>query len=637
VTRLPTHVWGFPPGGPRIFIPRGAAPIPRPVEWLVSPACAIAIACHPPDGFPRLVPDFQDEVRAAGVSRGMSAANITIVTACDPADLPDDPALLKAMLAEALAALRASRQEGDHLRQRVDQLLRRLFGRRSERVNPDQLLLFAELPADEAATPATPTDAEETAKPRRKGHGRQQLPKHLPRDRRVYELSEAERLCHSCGKARVVVGQEVSEQLDYEPASLTVVEHVRLTYACPCCEKQRQAGAPAAPAAPVTPNTAAVPFSAAQLNDPATTVLIPVPSMVSTFLTASRPPSPIARGLAGPGLLAHLIVSKFCDHLPLYRCERMLARFGVTLSRSTMCDWLAQSAALLRPLWELLKGRVQQSRVIQTDDTPVRVQAQTGAAAHQGRLWVQVGDAGHPGRVYFYSPNQEGQWPQAFLKGYKGFLQADAYTGYDALFASGAVVEVGCWAHARRKFFEAQKTDPENALYALGVIRQLYAVEREATEEAKKQELSRADFEALRLRLRQDKAVPLLKSFGEWLDKQAAAVLPKSPLAEAVGYARNQWAALQVYATAGFLEIDNNPAERALRAVAIGRKNYLFFGSDLGGETAAVLYTFTQTCQALGVEPWRYLRDVLERLPAQGQRAAVAAERSGEVAAPSSR
>ena len=550
----------------------------------------------------------------------MTPAAATAVSAVDPTDLPDDTALLKAMLAEALAALRASRNEAEQLRQRMDQLLRRLFGRRSERLNPDQLLLFDDPSANEAVAPATPTDAEEAAKPRRKGHGRQQLPRHLPRDRRVYELSEAERLCHGCGKARVVIGQEMSEQLDYEPASLTVVEHVRLTYACPCCEKRRQAGAaapvePTARPAAATLNTAAAPFSAAELKDAATTALIPVTPMVSTFVTASRPPSPIARGLAGPGLLAHVIVSKFCDHLPLYRCERMLARFGVTLSRSTLCDWLAQSAALLRPLWELLKGRVQQSRVIQTDDTPVRVQAQAGAAAHQGRLWVQVGDAGHPGLVYFYSPNQEGQWPQAFLKGYKGFLQADAYTGYDALFATGTVMEVGCWAHARRKFFEAQKADPESALYALGVIRELYSVEREATEQAKAQKLSRADFEALRLRLRQERSVPLLTSFGAWLEKQAASVLPKSPLAEAVGYARNQWAALQVYTTAGFLEIDNNPAERALRAVAIGRKNYLFFGSDLGGETAAVLYTFTQTCQALGVEPWRYLRDVLERLP----------------------
>jgi hypothetical protein len=243
------------------------------------------------------------------------------------------------------------------------------------------------------------------------------------------------------------------------------------------------------------------------------------------------------------------------------------------------------------------------------------VQAQAAIAAHQGRLWVQVGDAAHPGLVYFYSPNREGQWPQTFLKGYDGFLQADAYTGYDALFASGAVVEVGCWAHARRKFFEAQMTDPEGALYALAVIRQLYAVERQAAEQVAELRLPRAEAETLRLRLRQAQSVPLLKSFGEWLDKQAAVLLPKSPLAEAVGYARNQWAALQVYTTAGFLEIDNNAAERALRAVAIGRKNYLFFGSDVGGDTAAVLYTFTQTCRELGVEPWRYLRDVLEQLP----------------------
>lgn len=364
---------------------------------------------------------------------------------------------------------------------------------------------------------------------------------------------------------------------------------------------------------------------------------------------APRPPAPIARGLAGSGLLAHLIVSKFCDHLPLYRCERMLARFGVSLSRSTLCDWLAQSAVLLRPLWELLRLRVLQSRVIQTDDTPVRVQAQAGVAAHQGRLWVQVGDVDHPCLVYRYSPNREGQWPQTFLGGYSGFLQGDAYAGYDALFITGAVVEVACWAHARRKFFEAQQTDPENALYALAMIRQLYAVEKEVAIAANKLELSRAEFEVLRLRLRQEKSVPLLKSLGEWLEKQAMMALPKSPLGEAVGYARNQWAALQVYTTAGFLEIDNNAAERALRAVAIGRKNYLFFGSDVGGETAAVLYTFTQTCQALGVEPWRYLRDVLARLPnhpperlaellpdlwAQVQRAATVAESPGNVAAP---
>jgi len=525
--------------------------------------------------------------------------------------LPDDAAFLKSMLTEALIALHVSRQEGDQLRARIDQLLRRLFGRRSEHLDPSQLLLFGPLQEEEEAPPAPPADAKEPGQRRRKGHGRQQLPSHLRRDRRLHELSAAERACQGCGQLRIVIGQEVSEQLDYEPASLVVIEHVRMTYACPCCEKQRQA-AKTATADAATASAPGVP--AAAVVDPATIAVVPTPRL-STFITAPRPPWPLARCLAGPGLLAHVIVSKFCDHLPLYRCERILARFGVKLARSTLCDWMAQAAGLLRPLWHLLHQQVLQSRVVQTDDTPVRVQARAAAAAHQGRVWVQVGDASHPGWVYFYSPNREGQWPQRFLQGYKGYLQADAYTGYDALYATGTIIEVGCWAHARRKFFEAKNADPEPALYALGVIRRLYEVEWEAAKQAEKQKLSAADAEALRLRLRQEKSVPLLNAFGVWLEARAELSLPKSPLGEAVTYAWNQWAALRVYTTAGFLEIDNNAAERALRAVAIGRKNYLFFGSDVGGETAAVLYSFTQTCKELGVEPWRYLRDVLERLP----------------------
>lgn len=560
----------------------------------------------------------------------MSTAT-TSVPVCDPARLPDDPALLKAMLAEVLALLHASRHEGAQLQARLDQLLRRLYGRRSERLDANQLLLFDLAAA--AVTPPPPAeggDPDPTAKPRRKGHGRRPLPAHLPRDRRVYELSAAERACGHCGQLRVVIGQETSEQLDYQPASLLVIEHVRLTYACPCCEKQRRAAGAAAaapapdlavPAAPAP--DPAVPLATFPLSDPAATRLVPVPpdgpgdvghGLASTFVTAPSPASRLARGLAAPGLLAYVIVSKFCDHLPLYRCERILARLGVPIARSTLCDWLAQSAGLLRPLWELLCAQVLLSRVLQTDETGVRVQGRDDGEA-PGRLWVQCGDWEHPYLVYRYSINKEGQWPQSFLAGYQGYLQGDAYAGYDALFATGRIVEVGCWAHARRKFYDARTTDPENALYALGVIRLLYKVEKEARQQAREQQLSRADFEALRLRLRQEKSVPLLKKFGEWLGERAKAVLPKSPLAAAVGYARNQWAALQVYATAGFLEIDNNAAERALRPVAVGRKNYLFFGSDVGGETAAVLYSFVQTCRGLGIEPWRYLRDVLGRLP----------------------
>src|SRR5262245_2364483 len=283
----------------------------------------------------------------------MSPGAATAVPVTDPADLPDDPALLKAMLTEVFAALRASRQEGERLRQRLDQLLRRLYGPRSERLNPDQPLLFDEPFAEGEVTPLPPRDPGEPAKPRRKGHGRQQLPRHLPRERRVYELSEAERRCHGCGQARVVIGQEVSEQLDYEPASLMVIEHVRLTYACPCCEKQRQTGT----RAPTTPNAATAAPSLADSNDRGAMCPPPRGPAAPTFLTAPRPPATIPRGLAGPGLLAHIIVSKFCDHLPLYRCERMLARFGVNLSRSTLCDWLAQSAALLRRSEERRVGK----------------------------------------------------------------------------------------------------------------------------------------------------------------------------------------------------------------------------------------------------------------------------------------
>ena len=271
----------------------------------------------------------------------MTTPAATTVTACDPARLPDDAALLKAMLAEVLAALHSSRHESAQLRIRMDQLLRRLYGRRSERLDAHQLLLFDLLP--EAAADVTPPadggdgDASTDSKPRRKGHGRRSLPAHLPRDRRVYELSEAERACGHCGQLRVVIGEETSEQLDYVPAALQVIEHVRLTYACPCCEKKRRV-APATHTTPPTPEPA-VPLTATPLSDSAETRLVPVSAggdngvirLAPTLVTAPPPASRLPRGLAGPGLLAHLIVSKFCDHLPLYRCERILGRFGVSL------------------------------------------------------------------------------------------------------------------------------------------------------------------------------------------------------------------------------------------------------------------------------------------------------------------
>jgi hypothetical protein len=313
--------------------------------------------------------------------------------------------------------------------------------------------------------------------------------------------------------------------------------------------------------------------------------------------------------------LAHIIVSKYGDHLPLYRLEHIFDRWGVRLTRQTQCDWLRASAALLQPLYQLLRERVLQGWVVGNDDTPVGVQEAGRGHTRTGRVWVAVGDLFAPYLVYDYTPNREQTGPLNFFRGYVGYLQADAYAGYDALYASGRVVEVGCWAHVRRKFYEAQATDPERACYVLGVIRQLYAVERQAEEAIAQRCLGREEGWWLRLRLRHEQAVPLLTRLCQWLHEQRDKVLPKSPIGEAIGYACNHWAALMRYTTQGYLAIDNNAAERALRAIAVGRKNYLFFGSDVGGETAAGLYSFVQTCKRLQIEPWRYLRDVLERLP----------------------
>jgi transposase len=541
------------------------------------------------------------------------------------ATLPDDAAVLKRMLAELLVALRTSRRENEQLQNRLDQVLRRLYGPRAERFDPQQPLLFA-TPAVEPAVPPPPvaaaTDEAEPAGPRR--HGRQRPPAHLLRDRRVYELTEVERRCPCCGAARVVLGQETSEQFDYVPASLRVIEHVRLKYACPRCQQQHGGASAEAPAAlaepPAATAPASAPVAAPELTDTSRLMLVPVTDATdngwcSTFVTAPRPAQGVPRCLAAPGLLAHVIVSKFVEHLPLYRLERQFAWQGVPLARQTLCDWLARAAELLRPLVEVMIQQVLRSLVIQTDDTPVPVQRASRDQTRQGRVWLYHGDVAHPYLVYQYSPNREQHWPQTFLHEYSGFLQADAYAGYDALFSTGRIVEVGCWAHARRKFFEAQTTDPERALYVLGAIRQLYAVDKRARQEQTRRALAEAEYWTLRQRWRQEQSVPVLTTLGQWLRAQQSQVLPKSPIGEAIGYALNQWEALLRYTTQGFLEIDNNAAERALRPIAIGRKNYLFFGSDVGGETAAVLYSFVQTCQHLSVEPWRYLRDVLERLP----------------------
>jgi len=287
----------------------------------------------------------------------------------------------------------------------------------------------------------------------------------------------------------------------------------------------------------------------------------------------------------------------------LYRQEGIFGRHGVELSRKTLCGWMAQSAWLLEPIWKAMKAEVLKSRVIQTDDTTVPVLDRRLDRARTARLWVYLGDRDHPYAVYDYTADRSRDGPERFLSGYKGYLQADAYSGYDRIYSRG-VVEVGCFAHARRKFYEARTSDPERAHEALARIRSLYALETEG----------KGLSEEARLALRRERSVPLLERLGIWLEEQSRLVLPKSPIGGAIGYARSNWRALNRYTEAGFLAIDNNASERAVKPVAIGRRNWLFAGSEGGGRTAAVLFSLVSTCRALKMDPFAYLRDVLDRI-----------------------
>jgi hypothetical protein len=320
------------------------------------------------------------------------------------------------------------------------------------------------------------------------------------------------------------------------------------------------------------------------------------------------PPKPVPGGIAGPGLVAFVLVSKFADHLPLYRLEDILTRHDVFLARSTLCDWVKNAAELLKPLADLQKTRVLQSPVVWTDDTPVTVLGGEEPGSAKGRFWVYIGDDLHPYSVYDFTMSRSRDGPAAFLADYHGFLQADAYGGYDGIYlgSNGTIVEVACWAHARRKFYEARSSAPREANQVLEWIRQLYDIEDRA------REFTAAERQALRQR----ESVPILERIETYLDELSGRVLPKSALGKALTYARNQRTALRQYVTDGRLTIDNNVSERTLRLQALGRKNWEFLGSSEAGPRAAVLFTILAGAKRHHLEPWAYLRDVLLRMSA---------------------
>jgi transposase len=487
-----------------------------------------------------------------------------VLPALDIAKLPDDVDALKGLIAE-LHAQYSTMLESLH--QQILTLQRLQFGHKSERLAGQ-----AELFAEPIALPVPPLERERVSYERNRP-GRPRLPKDLPRQRIDYELDEAEKASFDSVRR---IGEEISETLDYTPAKLVVIEHARAKYVC---ERDGE----------------------------------------STIRIAHAEPSPLPKSNASAGLLAQVVVAKYADHIPLHRQEAIFGRHGVAIPRQTLCEWALGAAELLAVLMPGLRAHVLAAPRVHCDDTVLPMQEAGRAKTRTARLWGYLG-AGqrrdderglwveHPPAVVFeFTQSRESTWPLLCLSEYRGYLQADAYSGFDALYRGGQIIEVGCFAHARRKFFEvAQAHKPPGLAHeALAFIARLYELEariKDATPEEKRA-------------VRQAESLPILGDFRAWLESHYRTLLPKSPLAQAFHYALANWQALIRYTENGVLMPDNNALERALRPVAVGRKNYLFAGSPRGGEAAAIAYSLIGTAKLSAVEPFAYLKDVLARLP----------------------
>jgi transposase len=482
------------------------------------------------------------------------------------ATLPDldslDRDALKSLVRWQQDQLLSRAQEIEHLKLLLAKLKRAQFGRRSEKLNRqiEQLELFIE--ELETVRAAAPPPIER--QPRAPRAARQPLPEHLPRETRRIEPVAAS--CDHCGGELKALGEDVAEMLEYVPASFRVIRQVRPKLACARCDAIVQAPAP------------------------------------------SRP---IARGMAGPGLLAHVLVAKYADHLPLYRQSEIYAREGLDLERSTLADWVGGCSRLVEPLVESLRRYVMSANKLHADDTPVPVLAPGNGKTKVGRLWAYVrddrpaGDGAPPAVWFAYSPDRKGEHPARHLADFGGTLQADGYAGFHPLYGTGRVREAACWAHVRRKFYELQQAHRSPvAQEALERIGALYVIEEEIRGRPPEERLTE----------RQARAAPLLAGLRPWLEETMTKLSARSDTAAAVRYALARWDALLLYGADGAVEIDNNAVEREIRPVALGRKNYLFAGSDAGGERAAAFYGLIGTAKLNGLDPEAYLRQVLDRI-----------------------
>jgi len=504
--------------------------------------------------------------------------------------LPSDPDQFRQLLDERdkrIAALQhqAAQLELDKQQLQLDKLRleqqllllrKRYYGPRADALssNSDIAQMLLEFAVELEARPIDPADLppEQAAAPidpatiRRVRKGRRNLADFdkLEVIRKVHDLNESQRCCPCCNNPRVKIGEETTWQIEYIPASFVRIENVQIKYACKHCEQQA-------------------------LNPQIT--------------LADKPRPPIDKGMAGPGLLAYVVTSKYADYLPLYRLENIFARNGFEIDRATQSIWCADVARIVSPLYNLMVQRVLASHVVATDDTvmPMLAVGKTKPA----RMWVYVGDQDHPYNVFDFTLSRSRDGPGQFLAGYNQVLLADGYGGYDGVVVAGAIIRAGCWAHARRKFVDAEKTEPRIATEAVAFIRQLYAIEDKAK-----------DMDAMqRLALRREQSQPILQSLHDKLLAWKQRLLPRHPMSEAVGYALNQWQELNVFVNDGSVLIDNNISERQMKRIVLNRKNSLFVGNENAGRTAAILSSITSSCQRHEIDPQRYLTQLLTNMP----------------------
>jgi transposase len=469
-------------------------------------------------------------------------------------ELPNDLDLCHQLILKLAA-------QNEQLGRRLQELLRDKFGRKSETIDPDQLHLFArEILAEfNQIEQGLPTN--KAAK--NGGGGRNINRTELPVETKEYTLPEIELPCPECKEPRAKIGYESSQELEFVPATFKIIKHVQVKYACKNCQEQ--------------------------------VILAPRTDL-----------QPIEKGMPGFGLLAQIITSKYVDHLPLYRQEQIYWRQGADIARSSMCRWLAVCTEKLKPLAELMKEKILQSKIINADETPVKFLKPGAGKAPLGYVWTYIGDNEHPYVLFDFRSSRSSEAPQQILGNYSGYLQTDAYTGYNGLHKTGKVIPVACFAHARRYFEKALNSNKFLAELALAQIAILYQIEREIKDTSDdKRKISR-----------EKESIPRLQELHQWLKSTQHTVLPKSPIGEAINYSLNNWEKLYRYTEQGFISIDNNLAENSLRPIALGRKNWMFIGSEDSGEVFSVLASLAATCKRLGIDPYSYFNDVIRQITA---------------------